>query len=108
MDLQNLAYALTQVAHNFGAVTVVAVPLFKRLSSLGGLADEKYPATELEKTLSQFMGDVALSQLIKDCAITAYDIAERAVVVFNSRDNRNGKSPGKDFYVRDVARAAKI
>ena len=27
MDLQNLAYALTQVAHNFGAVTVVAVPL---------------------------------------------------------------------------------
>ena len=28
MDLQNLAYALTQVAHNFGAVTVVAVPLY--------------------------------------------------------------------------------
>lgn len=28
MDLQNLAYALTQVAHNFGAVTVVAGPLY--------------------------------------------------------------------------------
>lgn len=28
MDLQNLAYALTQVAHNFGAVAVVAVPLY--------------------------------------------------------------------------------
>jgi len=28
LDLQNLAYALTQVAHNFGAVTVVAVPLY--------------------------------------------------------------------------------
>lgn len=28
MDLQNLAYALTQVAHNFGAVTVAATPLF--------------------------------------------------------------------------------
>lgn len=28
MDLQNLIYALTQVAHNFGAVTVVAVPLY--------------------------------------------------------------------------------
>jgi hypothetical protein len=27
LDPQNLAYALTQVAHNFGAVTVVAVPL---------------------------------------------------------------------------------
>lgn len=28
MDLQNLAYALTQVAHNFGAVAVVAGPLY--------------------------------------------------------------------------------
>lgn len=28
MDLQNLAYALIQVAHNFGAATVVAVPLY--------------------------------------------------------------------------------
>lgn len=28
MDLQNLAYALTQVAHNFGAVTVVAAPVY--------------------------------------------------------------------------------
>lgn len=28
MDLQNLAYALTQVAHNFGAVVVVAAPLY--------------------------------------------------------------------------------
>ncbi len=28
MDLQNLAYALTQLAHNFGAVSVVALPLY--------------------------------------------------------------------------------
>ncbi len=28
MNWQNLAYALTQVAHNFGAVTVVAGPLY--------------------------------------------------------------------------------
>ena len=28
MDLQNFNYALTQVVHNFGAVTVVAAPLY--------------------------------------------------------------------------------
>ena len=28
MNFQNLAYALTQVAHNFGAVVVVAAPLY--------------------------------------------------------------------------------
>lgn len=32
MDLQNLAYALTQVAHNFGAVTVVAAPAYVIMS----------------------------------------------------------------------------
>ena len=31
MDLQNRTYALTQVAHNFGAVAVVAVPLYALL-----------------------------------------------------------------------------
>lgn len=30
MDLQNLAYALTQVVHNFGAVAVAGAPLFAR------------------------------------------------------------------------------
>ena len=30
MDLQSLAYALIQVAHNFGAVMVVGAPLFAR------------------------------------------------------------------------------
>lgn len=36
MDLQNLAYALTQVVHNFGAVTVVGGALYGR--SLPGAA----------------------------------------------------------------------
>jgi uncharacterized protein len=84
---------------------IFSVPVFKRIGSLGGLADEKYPASVLEKTLSLYLGDTKLSELIGDCAITAYDIAEREVVIFNSRDNRAGNRPDKDFYVRDVARA---
>lgn len=32
MSLQNLAYAITQVIHNFGAATVVGVPIFALLS----------------------------------------------------------------------------
>jgi patatin-like phospholipase/acyl hydrolase len=84
---------------------IFTVPLFKRIASLGGLTDERYPSTVIEKTLSQYFGDTRLSQLIRDCAITSYDIAEREVVVFNSRDNREGKRPDKEFFVRDVARA---
>jgi patatin-like phospholipase/acyl hydrolase len=84
---------------------IFTVPLFKKLTSLGGLADERYPATVLQHTLSQYFGDARLSQLLKDCAITSYDIAERQVVVFNSRDNRDGQRLDKEFFVRDVARA---
>lgn len=32
MNWQNLVYALTQVAHNFGAVVVVAVPLYRLIT----------------------------------------------------------------------------
>ncbi|HWO08142.1 MAG TPA: patatin-like phospholipase family protein [Polyangiaceae bacterium] len=84
---------------------IFSIPLFKRIGSLGGLGDERYPVSVLEKTLSLYLGDTRLSELLQDCAITAYDIAEREVVIFNSRDNRLGKRPDKDFYVRDVARA---
>lgn len=34
LDLQNLAYTLTQVGHNFGAVTVVAVPMYAVIRGL--------------------------------------------------------------------------
>jgi patatin-like phospholipase/acyl hydrolase len=84
---------------------IFSVPLFKRLTSLDGVTDERYPADVLEKTLARYFGDTRLSQLVKDCAITAYDIAEREVVVFNSRDNRSGARPDKDYLLRDVARA---
>jgi hypothetical protein len=84
---------------------IFSVPLFKRITSLDGVSDERYPADVLEKTLARYLGDTRLSQLVKDCAITAYDIAEREVVVFNSRDNRDGSRPDKDYLLRDVARA---
>jgi predicted acylesterase/phospholipase RssA len=84
---------------------IFSVPVFKRLTSLGGLIDEKYPAAVLEKTLSTYFGDAKLSQLLKPCTVTAYDIAEREVVIFNSSDNQDGSHPDKDFLVRDVARA---
>jgi predicted acylesterase/phospholipase RssA len=84
---------------------IFTVPLFKKVSSLGGLTDEKYPAATLEKTLSLYFGDAKLSQLLKPCVITSYDIAEREVVIFNSSDNLDGTRLDKDFLLRDVARA---
>ncbi len=80
------------------------VGFFKSIESLGGVVDEKYSAAPLEKILKNYLGDLQLSELLKPCLITAYDITRRKAQFFNSADvARNG--PGWDFYLRDVARA---
>ena len=43
------------------------VSIFKRIFSVGGIADEKYNADELEETLEQYLGDVWLSSLLRPC-----------------------------------------
>ncbi|MCX6180199.1 MAG: patatin-like phospholipase family protein [Chlorobiales bacterium] len=80
------------------------VSVFKNIESLGGLSDEKYSAHVLEKTLKEYLGDLKLSDMLKPCLITAYDITRRKAQFFNSADVAK-KGNGWDFYLRDVARA---
>lgn len=80
------------------------ISVFKAIGSLGGLADEKYSAATLERVLKEYLGDLKLSQLLKPSLITAYDITRREAKFFNSADvPRLGT--GRDFLLRDVARA---
>jgi patatin-like phospholipase/acyl hydrolase len=79
------------------------VPLFHKIKSAGGLLDEKYPAKELEDALYDYFDDLKLSQLLKPCLITAYDIKRRNGHFFNKTDAKNDNR--WDFYIRDVARA---
>jgi patatin-like phospholipase/acyl hydrolase len=80
------------------------VSIFKSITSIGGLADEKYSAAPLEKILNSYFGDLKLSDLLKPCLVTSYDITRRQAKFFNSADVA-AEGPGRDFYVRDVARA---
>lgn len=76
----------------------------QKLLSLGGVVDEKYSADELEEALVDFLDDTKLSELLKPCLITAYDMRRRKPHFF--RQHR-AKELGDqaDFLVRDVARA---
>ncbi len=67
------------------------------------LTDEKYPSEHLEDALKDYLGDTKLSELLKPCLITSYDIFQRKAVFFNKTDAVNNTV--KDFYVRDIARA---
>jgi patatin-like phospholipase/acyl hydrolase len=79
-------------------------PLWKEVESLGGIVDEKYRAAPLEKLLQQYLGDLRLSQLVKPCLVTSYDIVRRAAKLFNSADIAE-EGAAREFHLRDVARA---
>jgi patatin-like phospholipase/acyl hydrolase len=78
------------------------ISIWQKIKSVGGLTDEKYSAKELEKALEYYLGDLKLSQLLKPCLITSYDIRNRKSHFFTQHDATDDKV---DYYVKDVARA---
>ncbi|MCP4756429.1 MAG: patatin [Proteobacteria bacterium] len=79
------------------------VSLWQKIKSGGGLVDEKFSADELEETLDDYLEDLKLSDLLKPCLITSYDIKRRRTHFFTKRKAENAES--RNFYVKDVARA---
>ena len=75
---------------------------FEKIIKLYTLFKPKYAVSHLEKHLQHFFGNIKLTQLIKPCLITAYEIVQRNAVLFTSED---AVEPIRNFYVRDVARA---
>jgi uncharacterized protein len=82
---------------------IFSIPLRHKLRTAGGILDEKYPAAPLEKALKDYFGDTKLSELVKPCLITSYDIKHRQGHFFTQHDAVQKK--GWDFLVRDVARS---
>ncbi len=77
--------------------------LFQKMKSMAGVSDEKYSEKALENILTTYFGDTELKDLIKPCLISAYDVHDSKAVFFTQQDAR--KEEGRNFYVRDVARA---
>jgi patatin-like phospholipase/acyl hydrolase len=74
----------------------------KKRFTLDGLIEETYDASELETLLKGYLGDVTLDKLVKNCMITAYDIADRRATFFTNFPN----TPATENYkLRDVCRA---
>jgi uncharacterized protein len=77
--------------------------VWQQIKSGGGLLDEKYSAEALENALKNYLNKLRLSELIKPCIITSYDIRHRHAHFFTQHDAKLKET--HDFYVRDVARA---
>ncbi len=77
--------------------------LWQRIKTADGLLDEKYDTKPLINALEEYLGDIKLSQLLKPCLITAYDIKRRSTKFFTSHDAV--KDDSQDYYAKDIARA---
>lgn len=64
----------------------------------------KYRNDRMEKILHEYFGDLYMSQLLKPCLITSYDIEKRKAVFFTKHD-AEAKGDMYDFPVREVARS---
>ncbi|WP_420645163.1 CBASS cGAMP-activated phospholipase [Candidatus Leptofilum sp.] len=95
------AQDIVDLYQNHGA-EIFDAPLSKRIRSLNGLRDERYEAHGLERLIDERVGDLWLSQLIKPCLITAYDVTQRKAKFFTQHDARNDD---KDYPIKVVARA---
>lgn len=79
------------------------ISLLQRIKSLGGIRDEKYDATELEEALKENFGEARLSELLKPCIISSYDIGNGKPHFFKSHIAKENEI--YNFKVRDAARS---
>lgn len=68
-----------------------------------GMRQEKYPVAAIESLLKRYFKDTRLSELLKPCLITSYNIYARSTHFFAQHDAE--KDSTYDFYLYDVARA---
>lgn len=77
--------------------------LWKGITSVAGIVDEKYDEKPLERILKKRFGDATLTDCISPVVLTAYDIERRHPYFFKTR--RAHESKDRNHYLRDAVRA---
>lgn len=77
--------------------------LRKKITSVGGLVDERYDDRALNAALATYLGDARLKDAVTDVLVTAYDFEARFAFLF--RSSRARTDDAYDFSMADVARA---
>src|SRR5829696_5289507 len=84
---------------------IFSLPVWHRIYSVGGLAEEKYPSEGIEDVSRQYFGDRRLAEALTEVLIAAYEIEGRIPWFFKRRHARDPDKKGYNFYMREVARA---
>jgi patatin-like phospholipase/acyl hydrolase len=83
---------------------IFSIPVWHRVHSGWGLAEEKYPPEGIEEVAKEYFGDVRLAQAYKEVLVAAYEIEKRGPWFFK---RRKALDPDEGFnpFMREVARA---
>ena len=84
--------------------TIFSRSLWHKITSIGSLADERYPKEGIEGVLARYFGDTRLDQALTDVIVPSYDLEAREPWFFKSTD---AKLPDKkrNYLMREAARA---
>lgn len=96
------AYDAVRLYSEHGA-SIFKTSTLQRFISLFGLIGGKYDSKNFESLLHDYLGDTKLSELLKPCLITAYDVRTHSAIFFNKMNAVNANR--RDFFLRDLARA---
>jgi uncharacterized protein len=80
-------------------------PVWHRIHSAGGVAEEKYPAKGIEEVALEYFGNVRLAEALTEVLVTAYEIERRGPWFFKRRHAKDKNREGDNFLMREVARA---
>ena len=98
-------YSASQLAglYDDEGSTIFSRPVQRRLFSVFGLAEEKYPCDGIQSVLEKYFGTARLSDARTGVLITGYEIEHRTPFFF--RSSRARQDPAYDYFMKDVARS---
>jgi patatin-like phospholipase/acyl hydrolase len=83
---------------------IFSLPVWHRIHSVGGLAEEKYPAKGIEEVAKRYFKDVRLAEAITEILVAAYEIEKRGPWFFKRRHARDQARKGDNFLMRPQRR----
>jgi patatin-like phospholipase/acyl hydrolase len=92
---------------------IFSMPFGRRILNIFGLFEAKYPVKNIERILKDHLEELTLSQALKPCMVTAYEIFQRKTVFFNKIDTIKKDTTSnealiedtRDYKLRDIARS---
>jgi patatin-like phospholipase/acyl hydrolase len=99
------AYTAQEIAELYSerGAKIFSSSILHRLSSVWGVLDEKYPATEAEKVFDDYFGSARLKDALTNVLVTAFEIQKRRPWFFRSTYAK--QCDEYDFPMKKVARA---